>query len=181
MKADGARAPGHDGNAPEFRAARDLAGHGKRSAVQGLQNINTDRLEWLLAHRHHATRGGPEVATRPGNVGDRRICDIASVPRFGGGRSGRAAFGARGYQMRCHPADECRPGACRQVGFPDRGADRAGEYGGCGGGAPVGRTGGQAAACVEGRAGFARKFLPAGVNEGGRGTCLQRLRRRSAA
>jgi hypothetical protein len=52
MKADGARAPGHDGNAPEFRAARDLAGHGKRSAVQGLQNINTDRLEWLLAHRH---------------------------------------------------------------------------------------------------------------------------------
>ena len=52
MKADGARAPGHDGNAPEFRAARDLAGSGKRSAVQGLQNINTDRLEWLLAHRH---------------------------------------------------------------------------------------------------------------------------------
>lgn len=46
------RKPGHDGNPPEFRTVRDLLGSGKRSAADGLQNINTDRLEWLLAHRH---------------------------------------------------------------------------------------------------------------------------------
>ena len=46
------RLPGHDGNPPDFRAMRDLEGRGKRVAVDGLQNINIDRLEWLLAHRH---------------------------------------------------------------------------------------------------------------------------------
>lgn len=44
--------PGHDGNPPEFRRARDIDGRGRRQPVQGAQNINTDRLEWLLAHRH---------------------------------------------------------------------------------------------------------------------------------
>jgi hypothetical protein len=44
--------PGHDGNPPEFRQARDIEGRSRRQAVQGAQNINTDRLEWLLAHRH---------------------------------------------------------------------------------------------------------------------------------
>jgi len=43
---------GHGGNPPEFRPARDLDGQNRRRAVQGAQNINTDRLEWLLAHRH---------------------------------------------------------------------------------------------------------------------------------
>jgi hypothetical protein len=46
------RLPGHDGNPPEFRPARELDGRSRRGAVQGAQNINTDRLEWLLAHRH---------------------------------------------------------------------------------------------------------------------------------
>jgi len=49
---------GYDGVAPEFRPVRDIEGRGKR-AVDGVQNINTDRLEWLLAHKliephHHA-------------------------------------------------------------------------------------------------------------------------------
>jgi hypothetical protein len=48
-QADAGPGPGHDGNPPEFRAARDIEGRGKRT-VRGLQNINTDRLEWLLAH-----------------------------------------------------------------------------------------------------------------------------------
>lgn len=42
---------GYDGNAPEFREARDLAGKGKREKVLGPQNIRIDRLEWLLAHK----------------------------------------------------------------------------------------------------------------------------------
>jgi hypothetical protein len=44
--------PGHDGNPPEFRQARDIEGRGRRQPVNGAQNINIDRLEWLLAHRH---------------------------------------------------------------------------------------------------------------------------------
>jgi hypothetical protein len=44
-------APGHDGNPPEFREARDIAGRGKRSSALGPQNIRVDHLEWLLAHR----------------------------------------------------------------------------------------------------------------------------------
>ena len=46
------RKVGHDGNPPEFRPTRDLLGMGRRASADGLQNINTDRLEWLLAHRH---------------------------------------------------------------------------------------------------------------------------------
>jgi hypothetical protein len=44
-------APGHDGNPPEFREARDIEGKGKRKSALGPQNIRVDRLEWLLAHR----------------------------------------------------------------------------------------------------------------------------------
>jgi hypothetical protein len=51
--------PGHDGLPPVHRPARDIAGIGKRNAPDGPQNINVDRLEWLLAHKliephHHA-------------------------------------------------------------------------------------------------------------------------------
>jgi hypothetical protein len=42
---------GYDGNAPEFREARDIAGKGKRKSELGPQNIRVDRLEWLLAHK----------------------------------------------------------------------------------------------------------------------------------
>jgi len=47
----GCGAPGHDGNPPEFREARDIAGRGKRESVLGPQNIRVDHLEWLLAHK----------------------------------------------------------------------------------------------------------------------------------
>ncbi len=46
-----ARAIGYDGNPPEFREARDLAGKGKRKSEFGPQNIRVDRIEWLLAHK----------------------------------------------------------------------------------------------------------------------------------
>jgi hypothetical protein len=46
-----ARAIGYDGNPPEFREARDLAGKGKRKSELGPQNIRVDRIEWLLAHK----------------------------------------------------------------------------------------------------------------------------------
>ncbi len=52
MKPERTPVPGHDGNPPEFRPARDIEGRGRRIASQSLQNINSDRLEWLLAHRH---------------------------------------------------------------------------------------------------------------------------------
>jgi hypothetical protein len=51
MAGEGAAKPGHDGEPPEFRPARDFAGKGRR-VLQATQNVNTDRLEWLLAHRH---------------------------------------------------------------------------------------------------------------------------------
>jgi hypothetical protein len=43
--------PGYDGAPPEFRPARDPGGKGQRN-LQSAQNINTDRLEWLVAHRY---------------------------------------------------------------------------------------------------------------------------------
>ena len=46
-----AKAIGYDGNPPEFREARDLAGKGKRKSELGPQNIRVDRIEWLLAHK----------------------------------------------------------------------------------------------------------------------------------
>ena len=46
-----ARAIGYDGNPPEFREARDLAGKGRRKSEFGPQNIRVDRIEWLLAHK----------------------------------------------------------------------------------------------------------------------------------
>lgn len=45
-----AQAAGHEGCPPVFRPARDIAGAGKRERPDGPQNINVDRLEWLLAH-----------------------------------------------------------------------------------------------------------------------------------
>ena len=42
---------GYDGNAPEFREARDIAGKGKRKSELGPENIRVDRIEWLLAHK----------------------------------------------------------------------------------------------------------------------------------
>ncbi len=46
-----AKAIGYDGNPPEFREARDLAGKGKRKSELGPQNIRVDRIEWLLSHK----------------------------------------------------------------------------------------------------------------------------------
>ena len=46
-----AKAIGYDGNPPEFREARDIAGKGKRKSELGPQNIRVDRIEWLLAHK----------------------------------------------------------------------------------------------------------------------------------
>ena len=52
---------GHEGLPPIFRPARDIAGAGKRERPDGPQNINVDRLEWLLAHDciepHHHEAG----------------------------------------------------------------------------------------------------------------------------
>jgi hypothetical protein len=52
---------GYDGSPPIFREARDLGGIGSRKKVLGPQNINVDRLEWLLAHNlievHQHTAG----------------------------------------------------------------------------------------------------------------------------
>jgi hypothetical protein len=43
--------PGYDGNAPEFRAVKDhIYVDGKRQAVDGPQNVNTTRIDWLHAH-----------------------------------------------------------------------------------------------------------------------------------
>jgi hypothetical protein len=42
--------PGFDGEKPEFVAARDQAGVGKRQ-LQGIMNINTDRVIYLYHHR----------------------------------------------------------------------------------------------------------------------------------
>lgn len=48
--------PGFDGNPPEFRPARGSqvfdpkTGKVTREAVDSPQNINVDRLEWMLAH-----------------------------------------------------------------------------------------------------------------------------------
>lgn len=58
---------GHDGLAPKFMPARGSeltdpkSGKVIRDAVDSVQNINVDRLEWLLAHRrihaHHHQAG----------------------------------------------------------------------------------------------------------------------------
>lgn len=40
---------GFDGNVPEFVAPRDLEGKGKRK-IEGILNVNTDRLRYLEAH-----------------------------------------------------------------------------------------------------------------------------------
>jgi hypothetical protein len=52
---------GYDGQPPMFRDARDIGGHQARERVKGPQNINVDRLEWLLAHKliepHHHQAG----------------------------------------------------------------------------------------------------------------------------
>lgn len=45
------KAIGYDGNPPEFREARDIAGKGKRKPELGPQNIRVDRIEWLLSHK----------------------------------------------------------------------------------------------------------------------------------
>lgn len=43
---------GFDGERPQFVPARDIMGTGRRAKVDGPQNINVDRLEWLLAKKH---------------------------------------------------------------------------------------------------------------------------------
>lgn len=52
---------GFDGKPPMFREARDVTNNGTRVKVLGPQNINVDRLEWLLAHKliepHHHQAG----------------------------------------------------------------------------------------------------------------------------
>lgn len=52
---------GYGGNAPQFVAARDVMGMGHRAKIDGPQNINVDRLEWLLHRKliepHHHSAG----------------------------------------------------------------------------------------------------------------------------
>jgi hypothetical protein len=85
--------PGHDGNPLEFRQARDIEGRGRRQAVQGAQNINTDRLEWLLAHRHIdvAQHGAGRKLQRDWELS--LIGGYAMSPAFAG-VSARAASGS---------------------------------------------------------------------------------------
>lgn len=79
---------GHDGSPPEFRPARDNAGGGRRIPQNGLQNINVDRLEWLLAHRliDVAQHGAGRRLQR-----DREMAEItgyAMSPAFSAGPGG---------------------------------------------------------------------------------------------
>ena len=93
--------PGHDGNPPAFRPARDIEGRGRRAAVNGLQNINTDRLEWLLAHRliDVAQHGAGRQLQR-----DRELSVIggyAASPVFGTKLPGAGVRGSNPPDVRC--------------------------------------------------------------------------------
>jgi hypothetical protein len=65
--------PGRDGNKQEFLETRDLEGRGKREPARGGQNINVDRLEWLLAHRRI------DVAQHAAGRRLQRDCELAAI------------------------------------------------------------------------------------------------------
>lgn len=80
-------APGHDGNPPEFREARDLEGKGKRRSELGPQNICVDRLEWLLAHKRI------DLAQHAAGRRLQRDCELAAIGGYAaidGGGFGRS-------------------------------------------------------------------------------------------
>lgn len=79
---------GYDGHPPIFRQARDLSGEGKREKINGPQNINIDRLEWMLDRKliesHHHTAGRKlQGAWETAQIS-------ASLSLAGGGRGGCA-------------------------------------------------------------------------------------------
>ena len=86
----GHAAPGHDGNPPEFREARDIEGRGKRESVAGPQNIRVDHLEWLLAHRRI------DLAQHAAGRRLQQDCELATIGGYGspdgsGGGKGSAS------------------------------------------------------------------------------------------
>lgn len=107
---------GFDGEVPEFREARDLDGKGRRQAILGPQNINVDRLEWLLAHKridaaqHAAGRrlqadseqaqiGGFQTLQGPGGgSGTTRLSD-AKCDAIGRVNAARVHVGGSGWRM----------------------------------------------------------------------------------
>jgi hypothetical protein len=76
---------GYDGNAPKFEAARDLDGKGKRDPILGPQNINVDRLEWLLAHKRI---DAPQHAAGRKLQRDSEQAQIGGFASLDGGRGG---------------------------------------------------------------------------------------------
>ena len=64
---------GFDGNPPIFPGLRDLDGQGKRSNI-GITNVNTDRLEYLFAHRR---------ITEPQRDAGRKLQNDAQLAQIG--------------------------------------------------------------------------------------------------
>lgn len=93
---------GYDGNQPIFRPARDIVGQGKRETIDGPQNINIDRLEWMLDRQyiepHHHAAGRKlqyywEIVNRSGGMS-----------LLGGGRGGSSMTSLSDAKCDAHAA-----------------------------------------------------------------------------
>jgi len=101
------REPGHDGEKPEFMTAADYPDvyvEGKREPVDGPQNINIDRVEWMFHHGQISQRQAAAARRLEEDWQKALINPVASSVMVGAGGASQLPNDAKCDAMKRHGA-----------------------------------------------------------------------------